>query len=80
MVGKYTSTKGCSTVCVAGKPPQNLTFFPVGTPIEVWLEGILRYQGEVVETAPHLEVFWIRDAIDGTRRIINPTEYRIKRS
>lgn len=55
----------------AEPPVEDLSRLRPGHQVEVWHRGQLQYVGTVEEVAPSLGMMWIREALDGYRRLIH---------
>jgi hypothetical protein len=55
-----------------GVPIYDLNRLRPGEPVQVWCRGQLQCVGTVEEAAPALGVVWIREGLDGYRRMIHP--------
>lgn len=51
-----------------------------GDLIEAYYKGSLVHRGEVTDIAPSQELFWIYDALTGGRRLLDITEFEIRKS
>lgn len=51
----------------------------IGDHIEAWHNGKLFHRGRVTDVVPTLDLFWIRDARTGTRRLLDPEALEIVR-
>ncbi|HST73596.1 MULTISPECIES: hypothetical protein [Kocuria] len=50
-----------------------------GDEVDVWSHRTLLWAGVVEQTAPELGVLWIREARNGTRRLLSTAEHRLTR-
>lgn len=48
-----------------------------GDHIEAWHNGKLFHRGRVTDVVPSLELIWIRDAITGKRKLLDPEALEI---
>lgn len=67
------------TVHAAEPPLQDLGALRPGHQVEVWHHGHRQCVGAVEETAPSLGVVWIREGLDGYRRLVSTQEVELRR-
>jgi hypothetical protein len=48
-----------------------------GDHIEAWHNGKLFHKGRVTDVVPSLELIWIRDAVTGRRKLLDPEALEI---
>ncbi|MEX5258525.1 hypothetical protein, partial [Kocuria arenosa] len=62
----------------AATPIPDLDRLQPGHRIQVWHRGQLQCVGTVEETAPNLDVLWIREAVDGHRRMVHAQDAELR--
>lgn len=62
----------------AGIPIHDLTRLRPGERIQAWRQGQLLYVGTVEEVAPDLGVVWIREVVDGYRRLVHAQDTELR--